>query len=106
MPRINVKSLGREIKVANNSQTVFQHLQENRLDWMHACGTKGRCTTCRMIVIGGMENLSEPSESEMNYQLMKRLAADERLACQCTLLGDITIRVPASCQLPHLDYLD
>ncbi len=106
MPKINVTSLNREFIINDNSGTVFENLQKNLIDWMHACGAKGLCTTCRMIVISGIQNLSPLSEREIYYQKENRLQSNERLACQCQMSGDIEIKVPQPCRLPHLQYFD
>ena len=106
MPKINVISLNREFIINDNSVTVFENLQINLLDWMHACGAKGLCTTCRMIVTSGMQNLSSLSDREKYYKRDNRLQSNERLACQCQMSGDIEIKVPGPCRLPHIQYFD
>jgi 2Fe-2S ferredoxin len=73
-------------------------------DWMHACGGKGRCTTCRIKVIEGMNQLNEHTPAEQKFISANRLKKDERLSCQVVPTGNITICVPKDCQLPHLTY--
>jgi 2Fe-2S ferredoxin len=86
-------------------QTVLQALQASGTDWMHACGAKGRCTTCRVKVLSGMEYLSPETAAELKYRAIDRLQPDERLTCQCTLLaGEVLVKVPKQVQLPHLKY--
>jgi 2Fe-2S ferredoxin len=87
-------------------QTVLQALQASGTDWMHACGAKGRCTTCRVKVLSGMENLSPETAAELKYRAANRLLPDERLTCQCTVLqNEVTVKVPRQVQLPHLKYI-
>ena len=86
------------------SQTVLAALQAAHVDWMHACGGKGRCTTCRMAVVQGLGNISPLSAPEQKYRAAGRLKANERLTCQSTLTGSVTARVPRPTQLPHLRY--
>ena len=74
-------------------------------DWMHACGGKGRCTTCKAKVLKGKESLSPPTEAEVKYMEKGQLTEDERLTCQVSVEGDITISVPLVYQLPHLNYI-
>ena len=74
------------------------------LDWMQACGQKGRCTTCAFEVLDGMENLQAPTEAEMRYLAAGRLPQGSRLACQARTNGNLLIRVPANGKLPHLQY--
>ncbi|MEO1253836.1 MAG: 2Fe-2S iron-sulfur cluster-binding protein [Bacteroidota bacterium] len=73
-------------------------------DWMHACGGKGRCTSCRAKIIDGMVNLTDRSTIEEQFLKMNRLQEDERLTCQVHLKGDVKIEVPKEAQLPHLNY--
>ena len=73
-------------------------------DWMHACGGKGRCTTCRVQIVDGMENLNEPTEAEQRYLNAGRMRQSERLSCQAVPEGNLRICVPKDCQLPHVNY--
>ncbi len=75
-------------------------------DWMHACGAKGRCTTCKAKIISGLDNLSTRTAAEKQYLKLNKLREDERLTCQTHLTGDVTLKVPKETQLPHLTYTD
>ena len=87
--------------------TLLAALQAAGYDWMHACGAKGRCTTCRLVVLAGLENLSPPTDAELRYRAAGRLLAHERLSCQARLpAGQVVGRVPAATQLPHQQYLE
>jgi 2Fe-2S ferredoxin len=107
MPEIHITNLY-ERKLISKSQekTALKLIHENFIDWMHACGKKGRCTTCKMIVLKGMENLSELTEPEKKFRSQNRLAKNERLACQTKVLGDIKIKVAEVNKFPHMDYSD
>jgi 2Fe-2S ferredoxin len=75
-------------------------------DWPHACGARGRCTTCRVQVLAGATHLTPPTEAELRYQAAGRLAPTERLTCQARLpAGEVLARVPPSAKLPHVAYL-
>ena len=85
--------------------TLLAALQAAGHDWMHACGAKGRCTTCRLQMRIGLENLSPPTAAELRYQAAGRLLPTERLTCQAQLpAGDATGRVPEATKLPHVHY--
>ncbi|WP_230679815.1 2Fe-2S iron-sulfur cluster-binding protein [Pontibacter rufus] len=95
---------GRKIPVAPG-QTLLGAIQEQHIDWMHACGGKGRCTTCRIIVQQGLDNFGPLTEAELRYRAKGRLKNNERLTCQCTLAhGNATVKVPDQTKLPHLAY--
>ncbi len=105
MPKLTVQNLGQlQVKVAPG-QTLLQALQAQGNDWMHACGGKGRCTTCRIVVLQGQEHFGPLTEAEVRYREKGRLKDNERLTCQCTLeSGDATGKVPEQTKLPHLSY--
>lgn len=74
-------------------------------DWMHACGGKGRCTTCKAKILVGMDHLSPRTKPEEQYAKLNKLRDDERLTCQTYVSGDVTVEVPKETQLPHLKYM-
>ncbi|SFQ56239.1 2Fe-2S iron-sulfur cluster-binding protein [Hymenobacter arizonensis] len=85
--------------------TLLAAIQAAGYDWMHACGAKGRCTTCRLQVSSGLEKLSPPTDAELRYRAAGRLLANERLTCQARLLeGSVSGRVPEATKLPHVQY--
>ena len=85
--------------------TLLVALQAAGYDWMHACGAKGRCTTCRLEVLAGLENLTPPTQAELRYRAAGRMLPHERLTCQARLpAGRVSGRVPAATQLPHQQY--
>ena len=94
----------RVLEVTDLSKTLLFH--QNNLDWMHSCGGKGRCTTCKVIINRGLEHLQPLTRHEQRYRLGGDLKQQERLACQARITGDITLIVPKESQLPHLDYSD
>ena len=95
----------REISSNLESRKVIEIIHENYIDWMHACGKKGRCTTCKMIVVEGLEYLSAPTEKELYFMERGRLANNERLSCQATLNnGTLRIEVAEENKFPHIKY--
>jgi 2Fe-2S ferredoxin len=106
MPLLTIENLpGPSIK-ATVDTTLLASIQGVGHDWRHACGAKGRCTTCRIEVLAGAENLTPLTDPELRYQAAGRLLATERLTCQARLLeGDVRGRVPEATKLPHVQYL-
>lgn len=61
----------------------------------HDCGGNASCTTCRVDVVAGGENLSEIDFEEQD--LLDREALTEpyhRLSCQARVRGDVIVQVP------------
>ncbi len=105
MGRVVIKNLyNQELDLLDCKRSLLHCLLESGQDWMHACGGKGRCTTCKVQVLEGMASLSVLSPAELKYREKKLLLEDERLSCQVRLSGDITIQVPEESQLPHIRY--
>jgi 2Fe-2S ferredoxin len=78
---------------ANTSLLEASKLLGCRLN--HDCGGNASCTTCRVEVQMGAENLSEIDFDEQD--LLDREALSEpchRLGCQAKVLGDVVVRVP------------
>lgn len=94
----------KEIEISDTSRSILRVLQDEYIDWMHACGGKGRCTTCRFQVLSGIENLSEPTPHELKYRSQGSLKENERLACQTLARGDCRVAVPDDCKMPHMQY--
>ena len=105
MPTITIKNLeNKSIICTDTSQTVLQVLHENNIDWMHACGAKGRCTTCKMIVHEGLVALNKESVFEKQFRSLGQLKKNERLTCQTQATEDLLISVPESSKMPHINY--
>ena len=102
---LTIRNLGeRHVPVTGGEKVLLRYIHEAGVDWMHACGGKGRCTTCKMRVLGGGEHLTPRSAAEIKFFAAGRLRKDERLACQCRASGDVTVEVPPETQLPHQQY--
>lgn len=55
------------------------------------CGGRGRCSTCRVRVLRGFENLPPPSQQEAAVLARSRVARNVRLACQIYPTHDIAV---------------
>jgi adenylate cyclase len=70
----------------------------NDLPHASACAGHGRCATCRVRIVAGMENLSPPRPHEGELLDKIGAGANVRLACQALLIGtSVTVQrlVPA-----------
>jgi adenylate cyclase len=55
------------------------------------CGGRGRCSTCRIRVTRGLENLPPPREAEQRVLARVGAARDVRLACQTRPVRDLAV---------------
>ncbi len=107
MVKIVIENLGQKaVPVGRTDLPALRHFHADLVDWMHACGGKGRCTTCRMIIVSGVDGLGPLTAAEAKYRKAGLLLANERLACQATVTSDLVVRVPEDTKLPHLTYSD
>ena len=105
MVKIIIENLGqKELSVKDLNKTMLQHFHSHFIDWMQACGGKGRCTTCKMRVVQGMEHLSELTAPEKKYAQEGLLMENERLACQVKVQATLIVSVPDESKLPHIKY--
>ena len=104
MLRITVRNLLSKSIDCSDKNTKLLHILLQHTDVMHACGAKGRCTTCKVNVIAGQEGLPEDSEAERKFRQMGKLDDQERLSCQFVPAEDLEIEIPDVCKLPHLNY--
>jgi 2Fe-2S ferredoxin len=62
----------------------------------HACGGVGVCGTCHVGITAGADNLSPPSDDELDIlDAVPAHTLHTRLACQAVVTGDVTVTVPA-----------
>lgn len=106
MGTIFIKNLNKTVHIRDTTRPLLHNLHAAFIDWMHACGGKGRCTTCKARILEGSENLEVYTAAEQRYLSNGGLNRGERLACQAVVKGDVTIAVPQEYKLPHLTYTD
>jgi adenylate cyclase len=71
--------------------TVLEASLQEGIPHAHVCGGRGRCSTCRVRVIGAPGSL--PAADEGEQRVLKRVEAGEsvRLACQLRPTGPISV---------------
>jgi len=74
------------------SQTILAAALKAGIPHTHACGGNARCSTCRVMVLDGVEHCSEPTWKES--RIVKKLGFNSsfRLACQTVATGQVTVR--------------
>lgn len=58
----------------------------------HVCGGHARCSTCRVIVLEGLENIDPPNAEEQALAARLGLPREVRIACQATVRGPTRVR--------------
>lgn len=58
----------------------------------HVCGGNARCSTCRVIVLEGLDNVDPPNAEEQALAARLGLPREVRIACQATVRGPTRVR--------------
>jgi adenylate cyclase len=58
----------------------------------HACGGNARCSTCRVLVVEGLEHCGPRNARESAIAGRLQCGPEIRLACQTSVSGDMTVR--------------
>ncbi len=97
MPRVTFLYFGERVGEVDVNTSLLDAAKGLGLPLNHDCGGNASCTTCRVEVQTGLDQLSEIDFDEQD--LLDREALSEpqhRLACQAKVLGDVVVRVPGS----------
>ncbi len=72
--------------------TILKATLAAHINHTHACGGQGKCSTCRVSVMEGIENCYPKNELEQSISAKLNFPEEIRLACQTKLKGDVLIR--------------
>jgi len=90
MPVVKFERLQKEKKIAAGA-TLIAAANRAGVPIGQSCGGEGACGWCKVKIISGAGNLSEPSRREAQLIREKEFAGDERAACQAKVFGDVCI---------------
>ncbi|MEH6650099.1 MAG: adenylate/guanylate cyclase domain-containing protein [Motiliproteus sp.] len=76
---------------ARRGQTLLEALREAGIAHSSVCGGRARCTTCRVRVVQGQQQLEPVSSAERDALKGIKAEADVRLACQLVLTDNLSI---------------
>jgi len=89
-PPVLTHSNGRTFSVLPGA-TVLETLRENGVPHASICGGRARCTTCRVLVTKGLDQLPGPSGLEAGALARIGATPGVRLACQICPTADISV---------------
>lgn len=73
-------------------QTLLNAALAAGIPHTHVCGGNARCSTCRVIVLEGLENIDPPNAEERALAEKLGLPKEVRIACQATVRGPARVR--------------
>jgi len=89
----NVNMTNDKVFPAEIEQSILDASLAAGVPHYHVCGGNARCSTCRVLVQEGEENLSPPNKAELKLRKKKKYPDSVRLACQTKVLsGAVTVQ--------------
>lgn len=80
--------IGEKIIEIDNNQSILEASLQAGIPHYHECGGHAKCSTCRVLVLTGAENLSQPNDKELKLKKILGFSYNIRLACQTNVKGD------------------
>jgi class 3 adenylate cyclase/hemoglobin-like flavoprotein len=77
--------------VADSTMTILDVSIAHKIPHVRTCGGHGRCTTCRVRICDGIQNVSARTPRELEIAGALRWDGFTRLACQTRVSGDVTV---------------
>ncbi|KGF72728.1 adenylate cyclase [Neosynechococcus sphagnicola sy1] len=74
------------------SETILEALLNADIPHTHVCGGHAYCSTCRVMILKGIENCSPTTTAERTLARKLEFPFHIRLACQTRVTGDVSIR--------------
>lgn len=90
--RITYASINRVVENDDEYNSLLDISIANQIPHLHECGGHGQCTTCRVRVLEGSNNLSSRNDIEKDTSFIRKWDPTIRLACQAYPKGDITVQ--------------
>lgn len=84
--------LEKQTVAADPAETILQASLRAGIPHAHACGGNARCSTCRVVVVEGLEYCVARNDLEQKLADRLHFAPDIRLACQTTIDDDVKLR--------------
>ena len=73
-------------------ETILEASLASGIKHAHACGGHAFCSTCRVLIEDGLEQLEERNEAEQKLATQLGLPPEIRLACQTVPKSDVKAR--------------
>jgi len=100
MPKLVFKGK-KEIEVYGGT-AILDAAMGHDVPLYHTCGGNCSCSTCRVLVLAGAENLSAMEPSEVEVLDAFDLKPPYRLGCQAQVLkGEVEVEIPKRSREPR-----
>ena len=100
MPKLIFKHR-KTLQVAEGT-SVLDAALDHDVSLYHTCGGNASCSTCRVLVLRGAENLSAIEDAESQVLDSFDLLPPHRLGCQAQVLkGEVEVEIPSRAKAPR-----
>lgn len=89
---IDIEYEGVGVLPAAPLQTILDISIQNRVPHIHECGSRAKCSTCRVQILDGLDNCMPRNHQEATLARRKNFPPDIRLACQTRITGPTKLR--------------
>jgi len=91
-PIVTYSGINQQVEFKDPDATLLDCSVINQIPHMHECGGSGQCTTCRVRILEGHQNITPRTRMERETAQLRKWDPSIRLACQCYVKDDITIQ--------------
>ncbi|MDC0254676.1 Rieske 2Fe-2S domain-containing protein [Bacteriovoracales bacterium] len=91
MPKIEILPDNKSFDI-DGDKSLLEGSLKNEVPHVNACGGNGKCSTCRIWLLEGVENCEARNETEEEMAKSLKFGPEIRLACQTKIKGDVKYR--------------
>lgn len=91
MPRVHYLPDNKTV-VTDLTESILQASLRSGIPHTHVCGGHARCSTCRVLIVAGIEHCAPRNAQEQQMADQLHFSPDIRLACQTLVTGDVKLR--------------
>jgi len=93
MPTVQILPDGVTVQIKTGT-SVLAAASAGGVELMHSCGGIGACTSCRVRILSGSDQLSPIGRAEREQLKESGILETHRLACQTLVYGDVVLERP------------
>jgi adenylate cyclase len=82
-----VEFVGEKVISISKKETILDASLAAGIPHCHVCGGNARCSTCRVLVLEGVDHLTPPNQKESFLKNQMHFPPNVRLACQTRVTG-------------------
>jgi adenylate cyclase len=82
-----VEFVGEEVVAISGKESILDASLSAGIPHFHVCGGNARCSTCRVLVLEGVDHLTPPNQKETFLNNQMHFPPNVRLACQTRVIG-------------------